>query len=91
MVKIVMSDKAGELTPREQKTILPGAPSPGPSSPARPTRVARVPGLEGVDAMKKCEEIICRMRSSGGAEQRGGTNLSKTLHYVYFVQLVALY
>ena len=62
-----MSGKA--LVPTYQKMILPIAPSSGPSRPTRPTWVARVPTPEGLEAMKKCKEIVRRMRAASKAER----------------------
>ena len=55
------------LVPTYQKMILPIAPSSGPSRPTRPTWVARVPTPEGLKAMKKCQEIVQRMRAASKA------------------------
>ena len=57
------------LVPTYQKMILPIAPSSGPSRPTRPTWVARVPTPEGLEAMKKCQEIVRRMRAASKAER----------------------
>ena len=59
-----MSGKTGELIPSYQKNILPAAPSSGQSRPTKPTWVARVPTPEGLEAMKKCQDIVRRMREA---------------------------
>ena len=74
-----MSGKAGELIPTYRKKILPVAPPTGPSRPKSPTWVARAPTPEGLEAMKKCLDIVLRMRAASRAEreQCGGSKLSK--------------
>ena len=68
-----MSGKAGELIPTYRKTILPVAPSLGPSRPTPPTWVARLPTPEGLEAMKKCQDIVSRMRAANKAEREKST------------------
>ena len=60
-----MSGKAGELIPTYQRKISPSSPSSGPSRPTSPTWVATA---EGLAAMKKCQDIVDKMRASSKAE-----------------------
>ena len=62
-------------TTGEMKLLLPGfkkffpaAPPSGPSRPTRPTWVAKVPTEEGLEAMKKCEDKVRRMRAADRAK-----------------------
>ena len=64
-----MSGKAGELVPTYRKWILPIAPSSGLPRPSPPIWVARAPTPEVLEAMKKCQEIVRRMRAAGKAER----------------------
>ena len=64
-----MSGKAGELIPTYQRKISPSSPSSGPSRPTSPSWVARVPTAEGLAAMKKCQDIVDKMRASSKAER----------------------
>ena len=68
-----MSGTAGEieLFPPSFKKFFPAAPSSGPSRPTRPTWVAKVPTVEGLEAMKKCEDKVQRMRAADRAKIRG--------------------
>ena len=68
-VELLMSGKAGELIPTYQRKISPSSPSSGPSRPTSPTWVARVPTAEGLARMKKCQDIVQKMRASSKAER----------------------
>ena len=73
-----MSGKAGELIPSYKSQIFPVAPSTSPSRADPPTWVATVPSQKGLEAMKKCQDIVSKMREESKGE-REGKQFTRTL------------
>ena len=85
-----MSGKAGELIPTYRKNIHPSAPYTRTQHKKEP-RIARIPNPEGLAEMKKCKEIVYRMREESKArypfkEEVSSGSLRKTfIKYTHYL------